>query len=152
VTGKIGRGKASLIGPASLVALATALVLISPAISVAQATPPVEPPASSVLAVPTTKLLAIGSFPANATPSMWMPILPAEVRETVRLYLDGKIDQWYLKQDQSGVVFVMNLTDPQEAHALLDKLPLGQAGLMTFQFIPLGPISPLRLLLSGPGK
>jgi hypothetical protein len=83
---------------------------------------------------------------------MWMPILPSEVRETVRLYLDGKIDQWYLKQDQSGVVFIMNLTDPQQAHALLDKLPLGQAGLMTFQFIPLGPISPLRLLLSEPAR
>jgi hypothetical protein len=152
VTGETGRGKVSLIGPARLVAFATVFVLISPAISLAQATAPVESPAPSVLAVPTTKLLAIGSFPANATPSMWMPILPAEVRETVRLYLDGKIDQWYLKQDQSGVVFVMNLTDPQEAHALLDKLPLGQAGLMTFQFIPLGPISPLRLLLSGPSK
>jgi hypothetical protein len=111
-----------------------------------------EAATSSLPAVPTTKLLAIGSFTAKATPNVWMPILPSEVRETVRLYLDGKIDQWYLKQDQSGVVFVMNLTDPQEAHALLDKLPLGQAGLMTFQFIPLGPISPLRLLLSGPAK
>jgi hypothetical protein len=137
---------------ASLAAVATVLVVISPAASLAQAAAPVGPPASSLLAVPTTKLLAIGSFTAKATPDVSMPILPSEVRETVRLYLDGKIDQWYVKQDQSGVVFVMNLTDPQEAHALLDKLPLGQAGLMTFQFIPLGPISPLRLLLSGPAK
>jgi hypothetical protein len=136
----------------SLIALATVLVAISPAGSLAQSVAPAEPPASSVPAVPTTKVLAIGSFTAKATPNVWMPIMPSEVRETVRLYLDGKIDQWYLKQDQSGVVFVMNLTDPQEAHALLDKLPLGQAGLMTFQFIPLGPISPLRLLLSGPAK
>ena len=146
------RDMVSLIRLASLVALATALVPIGPAVSLAQAAAPVEPPASSVLAVPTTKLLAIGTFTAKATPNVWMPVLPSEVRETVRLYLDGKIDQWYLKQDQTGVVFVMNLTDPQEAHALLDKLPLGQAGLMAFQFIPLGPISPLRLLLSGPAK
>jgi hypothetical protein len=141
-----------LVRLASLVSLATALVAISPAASIAQAAAPVEPPVSSVLDVPTTKLLAIGSFTAKATPNVWMPILPSEVRETVRLYLDGKIDQWYLKQDQSGVVFVVNLTDPQEAHALLDKLPLGQAGLMTFQLIPLGPISPLRLLLSESAK
>jgi hypothetical protein len=79
-------------------------------------------------------------------------ILPAEVRATVRLYLDGKIDQWYVQQDQSGVVFVMNLTDPQEARALLDKLPLGQAGLMEFKFIQLSPISPLRLLLTDTAK
>jgi hypothetical protein len=147
VTRESGRGMARL---SSLVVLTTALVSISPAASRAEVAAPVEPPA--ILAVPTTKLLAIGSFAANATPKMWMPILPSEVRETVRLYLDGKIDQWYVKQDQSGVVFIMNLTDPQEAHALLDKLPLGQAGLMTFQFIPLGPIGPLRLLLSGPAK
>ena len=37
-----------------------------------------------------------------------------------------------------------------EAKALLDKLPLGQAGLMEFQFIPLGPLSPLRALLAEP--
>jgi hypothetical protein len=142
----------SLIRLGSLVALASGLSAINPAASLAQAATPVGPPAASVLAVPTTKLLAIGRFTAKATPNMWMPILPSEVRETVRLYLDGKIDQWYLMQDQSGVVFVMNLTDPQEAHALLDNLPLGQAGLMAFQFIPLGPISPLRLLLSGPAR
>jgi hypothetical protein len=152
VTRAARRGMVGSIRLASLVALATALVATSPVAAFAQAAAPVEPSAPSVLAVPTTKLLAIGSFTAKATPNVWMPILPSEVRETVRLYLDGKIDQWYLKQDQSGVVFVMNLTDPQEAHALLDKLPLGQAGLMTFQFIPLGPISPLRLLLSGPAK
>jgi hypothetical protein len=79
---------------------------------------------------------------------VWQPILPSEVRETVRLYLAGKIDQWFVKQDQSGVVFILNLTDPKQAHDLLDKLPLGQAGLMEFQLIPLGPLSPLRALLS----
>jgi hypothetical protein len=136
----------------SLAALAMAFLATSPAASLAQAAISAEPPASAMLDVPTTKLLAIGSFTATATSQLWMPILPSEVRETVRLYLDGKIDQWYVMQDHSGVVFVMNLTDPQEAHALLDKLPFGQAGLMAFQFIPLGPISPLRLLLAEAAK
>jgi hypothetical protein len=111
--------------------------------------PPADPPTSRGPAtVPTTRLLAIGSFTAKGTPDAWKPLLPAEVRETVRLYLGGKIDQWFVKQDQSGVVFLMNLTDPQEAQALLARLPFGQAGLMQFQIIPLGPISPLGLLLS----
>jgi hypothetical protein len=74
------------------------------------------------------------------------------VRDTVRLYLAGKIDQWYLKQDQSGVVFMMNVTDPKEALELLGKFPFGQAGLMEFQIIPLGPIAPLRVLLTEPAK
>jgi hypothetical protein len=109
-------------------------------------------PASSGLDVPTTKLLAIGSFTAKGTPDRWKPLLLAEVRDTVRLYLAGKIDQWYLKQDQSGVVFMMNVTDPKEALELLAKFPFGQAGLMEFQIIPLGPIAPLRVLLTDPAK
>jgi hypothetical protein len=114
----------------------------------AQTTRPLDP----MLVVPTTKLLAIGSFTAKATPTLSKPVLPSEVRETVRLYLNGKIDQWFVQQDQSGVVFIMNLTDPAEARELLEKLPLGQAGLMEFKIIPLGPISPLRILLAEPPK
>ena len=118
-----------------------------PTASLAQSVPP-----SSSLDVPTTKLLAIGTFTAKGSPDQWKPLLPAEVRDTVRLYLAGKIDQWYLKQDQSGVVFMMNVTDPKEALELLGRFPFGQAGLMEFQIIPLGPIAPLRVLLTDPPK
>jgi hypothetical protein len=97
--------------------------------------------------VPTTKMLAIGTFTAKGSPSQWKPLLRAEVRDTVRLYLTGKIEQWYLKPDQSGVVFIINTTDPKEALDLLGRFPFGQAGLMEFQIIPLAPIGPLRVLL-----
>jgi hypothetical protein len=60
---------------------------------------------------------------AKATPKLLMTILPSEARATARLYLAGKIDQWYCRRDQSGVVFIMNLTDPEEAHALLENFP-----------------------------
>jgi hypothetical protein len=144
---------AGSIGLAGFGVLAAALVAISPTASRAQADTGTKPPLSAALvAVPTTKLLAIGSFTAKATPDAWRPILPSEMRETARLYLAGKIDQWYVKQDQSGVVFIMNLTDPKEAHELLAKLPFGQGGWMEFQIIPLGPLSPLRTLLCGPPK
>ena len=113
---------------------------------------PEPTPSRALVPVPTTKVLAIGSFTATATPAEWQKLLPDEVRATVRLYLDGKIDQWFVKQDQSGVVFLMNVTEPGEAKALLEKLPFGPAGLMTFQIVPLGPISPLRLLLADPAK
>ena len=74
------------------------------------------------------------------------------MRQTAALYLAGKIDQWYVKTDQSGVVFILNVTDIKEAHQLLDKLPLGRAGQMAFQFTPLGPLSPIRTLLAEPQK
>jgi hypothetical protein len=129
-----------------------ALIAVGPAASFAQTAAPAEAQRPAVLAVPTVKLLAIGSLTAKATPKELMTILPSEARETVRLYLAGKIDQWYSRQDQGGVVFILNLTDPKEAHELLEKLPLGQAGLMEFQIIPLGPLGPLRLTISEPAK
>jgi hypothetical protein len=137
---------------AALGVLAAALVMISPTTSSAQPTLPVEASGPSGPAVPTTKLLAIGSLTPKATPKLLMSVLPSEARETVRLYLAGKIDQWYTRQDQSGVVFILNLADPKEAHELLEKLPLGQAGLMEFQIIPLGPLKPLNTLLGEPSR
>ncbi len=100
----------------------------------------------------TTKVLAIGSWTAKATPEKRPAIMPAEARDTMRLELAGKIDQWFAKTDGSGAVFMMNVTDPAEAHALLEKLPLGQAEMMTFELIPVGPLWPLGLLLSEPAR
>jgi hypothetical protein len=49
-------------------------------------------------------------------------------------------------------MFLMNETDVAEAHALLEQLPLGKAGMMTFELIPVGPLWPLGLLLREPAK
>jgi hypothetical protein len=104
------------------------------------------------LSVPTTKVLAIGTFTDKAVPSVWRPMLPAEARATTRLYLDGEIDQWYVKQDNSGIVLVLNETDPVKARVVLQRLPAVQAGIMKFEVIALGPLSPLRTLLAEPAK
>jgi hypothetical protein len=149
--GKITIGVIRLSMLAGMGVFAVALVAMSPTATLAQSTPSAAAP-DPAFAVPTTKLLAIGSFTAKATPNAWKALVPSEMRQTALLYLAGKIDQWYVKPDQSGVVFILNVTDPKEAKALLDKLPLGQAGLMEFQFIPLGPLSPLRALLAEPPK
>ena len=96
--------------------------------------------------VPTTRILAIGTLNPGVDPAAARAILPTEVRETVKLYLDGKIDQWYSLQERRGVAFILNVTDTAAAHDMLEKLPLGQAHLMTFELIPLGPLNPLRAL------
>jgi hypothetical protein len=57
-----------------------------------------------------------------------------------------------VQPDEKAVVFLMNLNDLTEARDDLEKLPLGRAGLMTFELIPLGPLGPLRILLSEPAK
>jgi hypothetical protein len=103
-------------------------------------------------ATQTTHILAIGTLNQGVDPAAARAILPTEVRETVKLYLDGKIDQWYSLQGRPGVVFILNVTDTAAAHEMLEKLPLGQAHLMSFELIPIGPLNPLRQLLGTTGS
>jgi hypothetical protein len=108
---------------------------------------PVLAQSAALPSVPTTKILAI-SRPMGTpmTPAQRAAILPREVRETLAAYLSGKIDQWYVQTDGRGVVFIVNASTPQDAKALLETFPLGRAGLMGFDYIPLGPLSPLHIL------
>ena len=92
------------------------------------------------------KILAIGTINPGVDPAKVFAILPNEVRDTVDLYLNGKIDQWYSQQERRGVVFILNVTDPAAARDMLEKLPLGQAHLMSFELIPIGPLNQLRQL------
>ena len=120
--------------------LALVSVLI-PAVLAAQTMPGAPAP------VPTTKILAIGTLTSPLSPDEMKNLLPKEVKATVALYLDGKIDQWWFKQDGTGVVFLLNDTSAEDAGTMLEKLPLGVAKRMTFQLMPLGPLRPLRALL-----
>jgi len=121
----------------------TAAALAAPALTQAQPGPP---------PVPTTRMLAVGTIVPGADLARVTAILPTEVRATAQLYLEGKIDQWYSQQDKRGVVFILNVTDPRAAEAMLEALPLGQAHLMRFELTPLGPLSPLRQLLGPAAK
>lgn len=99
-------------------------------------------------ATPTTRILAIGTIAPGADFQRVQSILPSEMRATAELYLQGKIDQWYSLEDRNGVAFILNVTDPAAAKAMLESLPLGQAHLLTFELIPLGPLKPMRQLLT----
>src|SRR5258708_15869332 len=80
---------------------------------------PANPPAPT----PTTKILAIGTLNPGVDFAQAGAILPTEIRETAKLYLDGKIDQWYSLQERRGVAFILNVTDVAAAHDMLEKLP-----------------------------
>lgn len=72
--------------------------------------------------------------------------MPSEVKDTVGLYLSGKLDQWYVNQEDSGVVFILNATSKDEAEGILADLPLVEGGFLEFELIPLGPLKPLQFL------
>jgi hypothetical protein len=137
---------------ATFVALVPILAVINSPASRAEGDTGTIPAVAAPAPVPTIRILAIGRLTAKAKPPALGPVLQLEVPATVRLYLAGKIDQWYITPDESAVVFIMNASTTAEAHGLLGKLPLGQAGMMEFELIPLGPLNPLRLLLSEPPK
>jgi hypothetical protein len=42
----------------------------------------------------------------------------------------------------------MNVTSVEEARAILEELPLGQAKLMEFDYVELSPLTPLHMLLA----
>ena len=110
---------------------------------------PDEPAAtpSAFPRVPTTKILGIGHFPVPLTAEQRKALGHKEVSDTVRLYLAGKIDQWWYRQDGHGVVFLMNVTSVDEARQLLECLPFAHTNLLKFDFTPLGPLAPLHVLL-----
>jgi hypothetical protein len=99
-----------------------------------------------------TRVLAVGKLTPKATAEALPAVLAREVPATLELYLAGKIDGWYAKPDQTGVVFILDVTTVEAAKALLDPLPLGQAGMMTFELTPIGPLQPLGRLLPPAAK
>jgi len=98
-------------------------------------------------AAPTTQVLATLTVNTGVDRTTIMKVMPDEVRDTVKLYLDGKIQQWYSRSDGRGVVFILNATSAADAKALMDTLPLVRANLVTFDYMPLAPLGPLRMLL-----
>ena len=76
-----------------------------------------------------------------------MRVMPAEIRATVQLYLGGKIREWYAREDGTGAVFLLNTGDIREAESIMESLPLAKEHLLDHEYIPVGPLKPLGLLI-----
>ena len=122
------------------------LMALLSAMSVAQ----VQSGASSGLpsaAIPkTTAVLVIQTPKQGATFQQVMAVIPDEIQATVKLYLDGKIREWYSRGNGKGVIFLLDVKTEDEARALMETLPLAKAQLMDSEYIPVGPLMPLRAL------
>ena len=95
----------------------------------------------------TTGVFALLKAKPGVTRDRVMAIMPAEIRATVQLYLDGKIREWYAREDGKGGVFLLNARDVAEAQSIMESLPLAKENMLDHEYIPVGPLMPLRLLL-----
>jgi hypothetical protein len=127
---------------ASGLAIGIGMIVMMLAASPAQAQTPAAAPTNAVLTTLTVK--------SDVDRAQLLKVMPDEVRETVKLYLDGKIQQWYARSDGKGVVFILNCGTVAEAKALTETLPLSKNKLADFEYVPLGPLTPLRFLLAEP--
>jgi hypothetical protein len=126
------------------------LMAVLPAASVEQSQSGTASGVPSVAIPKTTAVLVIETPKQGVTPQQIMAIIPAEIRATVQLYLDGKIREWYSRGDGKGVIFLVDAKSEDEARALMETLPLAKEHLMDHEYIPVGPLMPLRALM-GPG-
>ena len=101
----------------------------------------------------TTGVFALLKAKPGVTREQVMAIMPAEIRATVQLYLEGKIREWYAREDGRGAIFLLNARDLAEASSIMESLPLAKENILDHEYIPVGPLVPLRLLLgSVPAK
>lgn len=99
------------------------------------------------IAIPkTTEVIVIETPKQGVTAQQVMAVIPEEIKATVKLYLDGKIRQWYSRGDGRGVVFVVDAKSEYEARTIVETLPLSKEHLIDHQYVPVGPLMPLRAL------
>jgi ABC-type uncharacterized transport system permease subunit len=98
----------------------------------------------------TTAVMVILTAKAGVERQQIMAVMPAEIRETVQLYLDGKIREWYSRGDGRGAVFLLDSKDLAEAESIVEDLPLAKQNLVDHEYIAIGPLLPLRLLVANP--
>jgi hypothetical protein len=112
-----------------------------PSVAQAQATSPT-----------TTGVMVILTVKAGVTREEVMAVMPAEIRQTVQLYLNGKVREWYSRGDGRGVVLLLDTRDVAEAQAIMDGLPLGKQNIVDHEYIAVGPLLPLGLLAANPER
>jgi hypothetical protein len=64
------------------------------------------------------KVMAVGPK-RPLTPEQRQKYLPTEVSNTLKLYLDGKIEQFWYRQNSTGVIFLLNVESLEEAKVTL---------------------------------
>jgi hypothetical protein len=95
------------------------------------------------------KILALEVEVAGVLPEQFQTHLQAEARGVWELYQSGVIRELYFRADRPEAVLVLECADVDAARQILASLPLVQAGLITFEVIPLIPYPGFARLFEG---
>ncbi|MBN1283829.1 MAG: superoxide dismutase [Anaerolineae bacterium] len=83
------------------------------------------------------KILAIEREVPGVAAGAFEPHLEAEAARVWELYQAGVFRELYFRADRPDAVLVLECADAAEAEQILGTLPLVEAGLITFDIIPL---------------
>jgi hypothetical protein len=103
---------------------------------------------ADALSPATTRVMVIRKLKPGVAREQVMAITPAEIRDTVQLYLNSEIREWYSRSDGRGVVFLLDTRDVAEARAIMKSLPLAEENVVDEEYIAAGPLLRLGLLMT----
>ena len=83
------------------------------------------------------KILAIEKETPGVAEERFEPLLKSEATRAWELYQSGVIREMYFRADRDEATLVLECADTHEAETILGTLPLVEAGLISFDLIPL---------------
>jgi hypothetical protein len=89
-------------------------------LSVAQSQPEGGPSVPSMAIPKNTAGLVIQTPQQGVTVQPIMAVIPGEIRATVKLYFDERIQPWYSLGVGKGVIFLVNANSEDEARAIME--------------------------------
>ncbi|MBI5958826.1 MAG: superoxide dismutase [Chloroflexi bacterium] len=96
------------------------------------------------------KILAIEHETPGVTADQFWPLVEAEARRAWELYQSGVFREMYFRADETVAILMLECAGVDEAQQVLATLPLVQAGLISFEVIPLIPYPGFARLFSPP--
>ena len=79
------------------------------------------------------KFIVVATRKPNEPIETFAPYLDAEADRALELVRDGVFRELYSRTDGQGAIVVIEAADEAEVQSILSTLPMGQAGLLSFE-------------------
>jgi hypothetical protein len=76
-------------------------------------------------------------------------IVQKHVPDTLKLYLEGKSEQFWLRENKPGVILLMNGASVDQTKATVQRCRLLRTSSLGWKFIPVGLLMPPALQIQG---